>query len=158
MPEGSPNISRRAVLVSSAVTLSGFAGCSTTLSDDDSPTPSDTEAPLDRILVGSNTGEVEPVRLTLVYGPPDGHTERPVWKTVDAPADEDPIPVGLSLDTGEGVYSLTAVSQNHNNHEVISINSARRLNDAKFQFEVGIQQTGDLWINQAEAGDRFRIP
>lgn len=158
MGDWSSVVSRRALLAGGAVTLSGLAGCSTPSTSDESMAPDAGELPIERILVRSDTGEQERVRLTLVYGPPEGHTERPIWKTFEAPADGKPITVGQSLETGAGIYSLTAASKQHANHEVVSFNSLASQDDTKFQFEVVVKHTGDIWVNLNDAGESINIP
>ncbi|WP_232700847.1 hypothetical protein [Halobacterium wangiae] len=151
-------VSRRAFLTGSAAALSGIAGCSTITADQESPVSSSRESPIEQILIRSDTGEEERVRLTLVYGPPEEYTERPIWTTFEAPADGEPITVGQSLETGAGIYSLTAASKQHANHEVISFNSRTRSADTKLQFEVVVKHTGDLWVNLNDVGESIDIP
>ncbi|WP_232703563.1 hypothetical protein [Halobacterium wangiae] len=158
MVDWSSVISRRAFLAGSAVTFSGLAGCSTTSPSDESTSPEAVESPIEQILVRSDTGEKERVRLTLVYGPPEGHTERPIWSTFEAPADGKPITVGQSLETGAGIYSLTAASKQHANHEVVSFNSLTSQDETKSQFEVVVKHTGDIWVNLNDAGEPINIP
>ena len=163
-----PATSRRALLGASGATMTALAGCSA-LSSNDEPNesdPRDAESPLDRIVVRSDTGETEPIRLTLVYAPPEGHTERPVWTTVDAPADGEPSTTRQGFDTGHGVYSLTAASRRYTDHAVISFNSMAdasssieaALTGGSVQFEVVVEDTGGIWVNQGDAGDDISLP
>lgn len=158
MVDWSSTVSRRAVLAGATVTLSGVAGCSAISSDDDSPAPAAAESPLDRILLRSDTGEREPVRVTLVYSPPEKRTERPVWKTVEASGDGDTTAIAQALDTGDGAYHLTAVSERHGSSGVVSFNSLARESDTRLQFEVVVEDTGSIWVNQNQAGESISIP
>ncbi len=147
----SSSASRRTLLAAGTASLVGLAGCSAA-GESSPPT-------LDRILLRSDTGETEPVRLTLVHAPEDGSTERPVWKTVEAPADGDAVPVVQGLELGPGFHSLTAAAENHGNHEVGSFNSHGEGVDADdLQFEVVVKGTGDLWLNLNRAGESISIP
>ncbi|WP_135826795.1 hypothetical protein [Halorussus ruber] len=156
MDELSP--SRRRLLAGGATVVTALAGCSALPSRDESGSESDSKSPLDRIVVRSDTGNSEPLRLTLVYGPPEANTERPVWKTVEAPADGEPKTIGRNLETGDGVYSLTAASKRHTNHEVVSFNSTAQRGTDAYQFEVVVKQRGDVWVNLDEAGEPISIP
>lgn len=158
MVDWSSVVSRRAFLAGSVVALSGIAGCSSITTSDESTSPEAAESPIEQILVQSDTGEQERVRLTLVYGPPEGATERPIWSTFEAPADGNPLTVGQSLETGAGIYSLTAVSKRHSNHEVVSFNSLASQDETKSQFEVVVKHTGDIWANLSDAGEPIDIP
>jgi hypothetical protein len=158
MADWSSAVSRRRFLAGSAVALSGLAGCSRITSSNESTAPSSLESPIEQILLRSDTGEEERVWLTLVYGPPEAATERPIWKTFEAPADGEPITVGQSLETGGGIYSLTAASKQHANHEVVSFNSLAKQADTEFQFEVVVKHTGDVWMNLNHADESINIP
>ncbi|MFT4889899.1 MAG: hypothetical protein ACI9YT_000810 [Halobacteriales archaeon] len=158
MVERSPTASRRNVVAAGTAALAALAGCSALQIDEERTTQAPPETPLDRIVVRSDTGREEPLRLTLVYGPPDGHTERPVWTTVDAPADGDPATVVQGLDTGPGVYSLTAASARHANHEVVSFNSPTQPGAGANQFAVVVREGGDVWATLDEAGQPISIP
>lgn len=149
--------SRRGVITAGTAILAGFAGCSALgeLGENTSDAPA---TPVDRIVVRSDTGRAETLRLTLVYGPPDGHTERPVWTTVEAPADGDPATVVHGPDTGHGVYSLTAASKRHGNHEVVSFNSRTQEGADAYQFAIVVQAEGDVWATLDEAGQPISIP
>ncbi len=156
MDELSP--SRRRLLAGGATVATALAGCSALPSRDEPGSESDSTSPLDRIVVRSDTGNSEPLRLTLVYGPREANTERPVWKTAEAPADGEPKTVVRDLETGGGVYSLTAVSKRHTNHEVVSFNSTAQSGTDAYQFEVVVKQRGDVWANLNEAGKPVSIP
>lgn len=151
MSDWSPIISRRGFLTGGVATVTALAGCGFRGSESDTETTPAPESPLERILVRSDTGSTEQIRLTLVYGPSEGHTERPVWTTVDAPADGEPETVVRSLETGAGIYSLTAASVRHGNHEVISFNS--RMSDGSSQFEVVVGKNGDVSVNRNHSGE-----
>ena len=146
----------------SALAALSLAGCSALEpgvgSGGDDATEGPPETPLDRIVVRSDTGRAEPLRLTLVYGPPDGHTDRPVWTTIEAPADGEPETVRQGFDTGQGVYSLTAASKRHANHEVVSFNSRARSGGDTYQFEVVVTEGGDVWVNLDVAGAPISMP
>ncbi len=158
MVELSPSTSRRSLLACGVTTLTALAGCSALSFDGGTDAASTSEPPLERIVVRSDTGNTEPVRLTLVYGSHEGNTERPVWTTVDAPASGEPKMVVQGLDTGDGVYSLTAASKRHANHEVVSFNSRAQDGRGTYQFEVVVEHTGDVWANLNEAGEPISIP
>lgn len=158
MVELSPSISRRGLLAGGVTALTALAGCSAFSINDNTDLESTSEPPLKRIVVRSDTGNTEPVRLTLAYGSREGHTDRPVWTTVDAPADGEPVTAVQTLDTGAGVYSLTAASKRHANHEVVSFNSLARSESDTYQFEVVVKHTGDVWTNLNEAGQPVSIP
>jgi hypothetical protein len=138
--------------------VAALAGCSGLGGLGENTTDAPAETPVDRIVVRSDTGRTEPLRLTLVYGPPDGNTERPVWTTVEAPADGDPATAVLGPDTGHGVYSLTAASTRHGNHEVVSFNSRAQERADAYQFAVVVQAEGDVWATLDEAGQPISIP
>ncbi|WP_267639753.1 hypothetical protein [Haloarchaeobius amylolyticus] len=144
---------RRALLsgLTAAATV-GLAGCSAMDDDDDDP------ATLDRMLLRSDTGEPELLSLTLVYAPRDGSNERPIWGTFEAPAADEPRAV-TDFEGDPGFYSLTAVSDRHHTHEVVSFNShGAAVGAGPLQFEVVVQESGDLWANLGEAGDEVSIP
>lgn len=158
MDQPPPFTSRRTLLAGGTGALLALAGCSALPVSDDTESPSETESPLTRIVVRSDTGESEPLRLTLVYSPPEGHTERPVWTTVDAPADGEPRTAIRDLETGAGVYSLTVVSKRHASHEVVSFNSLADGGADGHQFEAVVKRNGDVWTNLNKAGRSISIP
>ena len=123
---------RRTLLGSTAgaAGLAALAGCS--------EAKAGSHATLERIVLRSATGRAEPIDLTLVYAPRDDSTERPVWGTYEAPASGETHIVD-DLEGAPGVYSLTAVSQNHGSHEVV------------------VRQSGDGWANPDEAGTEISI-
>lgn len=138
---------RRALLAAagSLGTASTLAGCSTM---DDSAASKPT---LDRVVARSDTGDPEQLRLTLVHAPPEGSTSRPLWGSYDAAAGE-AVTVD-SFDLEPGVFSLTAGATRYGNHEVVSFNAAGdAVGDGDVQFEVVVQDTGDVWANINEAG------
>lgn len=158
MDELSPSTSRRSLLVGGTSTLTALAGCSALSESDDTESPSETDSPLDRIVVRSDTENSEPLRLTLMYSPPKEHTERPVWTTVDAPADGEPLTAIQDVETGAGVYSFTVASKRHANHEVVSFNSEAKSGDDEYQFEAVVKENGDVWANLNKAGRSISIP
>lgn len=151
-------VSRRALLAGGATALGLLSGCSSAVFPDDTETEEPADPPLDRILVRGDTGETEPIRLTLVYAPPDGHTRRPIWTTVEAPAHGRTIAIAGALETATGFYSLTAASRRHDNHEVVSFNSRTLSDEQEVQFEVVVKNTGDVWANRNKAGREISIP
>lgn len=150
--------SRRSVIAAGTATLAALAGCSTLGGLGENTTNAPPKTPVDRIVVRSDTGRAEPLRLTLVYGSPEGHTERPVWTTVEAPADGDPATAVHGPDTGHGVYSLTAAATRHANHEVVSFNTRTQGGGDASQFAVVVKEDGDVWATLGEAGNPISIP
>lgn len=150
--------SRRGFVAAGTAALAGLAGCAALIPGGETTTETPPETPIDRIVVRSDTGRAEPLRLTLVYGPPEGHTERPVWTTVEAPADGDAETAVHGPDTGHGVYSLTAASKRHANHEVVSFNTRTQDGADAYQFAVVVKEEGGVWATLDEAGQPISIP
>lgn len=144
---------RRRTLLGTAVGTLGItslAGCSSS--------PEENRATLDRILLRADTAESEQVHLTLVYAPRDGSDERPVWGQYELPASGDTVSVD-DFEQRPGFYSLTAYSETHDTHEVVSFNSyGNAVRDTELQFEVVVKRSGDLWTNLNTAGESISIP
>ncbi|WP_158059146.1 hypothetical protein [Halorussus halophilus] len=152
MSETPSNRSRRDVLAAGTASIAALAGCAGF-----GAKANDTPA-LDRVLLRSDTGQVEPVRLTLVYAPPTGSTDRPIWGSHDASSSEEFVPMD-DYDETPGFYSLTAYSENHDNGEVVSFNShADHASGEDVQFEVVVQEGGDVWANVGHTGDDISVP
>ncbi|WP_458187986.1 hypothetical protein [Haladaptatus sp. NG-WS-4] len=152
MSERSPT-SRRTILSASAVSLTALAGCTAFGSRNEKR-----RATLDRIVVRSDTGDDESPFLTLVYAPRDDSTERPIWGVHEAPASGRERAI-TDFEGSPGFYSLTAFAENHDNLEIASFNSyGDAVGDTPLQFEVVVEQTGDVWTNVDEAGENITHP
>lgn len=150
-----PSTSRRALLTTGTASLVALAGCS---GFGAKKSDADDHAHLSRILLQSGTGKTEPMFLNLVYAPRDDSTAYPVIGTYDAPPAGETRSI-LDFEGTPGFYSLTALSENHDNTAVVSFNSyGDAVGSDNLQFEIGVKENGDVWSNLGEAGDSIAIP
>lgn len=146
-----PSVTRRSLLATSTTTFALLAGCSASGSGDDGVS-------FERIIVRTETGQMERVELTLSYAPRDSAAERPVRGVFEVPASGEPLVVDAFEGTA-GFYCLSAFSERHDTHEMYSVNSyGPSVESTSVQFEVLIREDGGIWLNLGEADSAIEPP
>lgn len=142
-------IPRRTALQAGGTTLLfGLAGCST-VSSTTSPT-------IDRLVLRSETGETEPIRILKTYAPRDG-------STVQSHAVYDAHSSGelriVDIDDGPGFYNIQAESQNHGSDAFLAYNSHKNgAPSYDLQFEFVLKEGASMYSNIAKTGSEISIP
>jgi hypothetical protein len=142
-------LSRRSVLrASGAALFVGLAGCSNVL---DSSAPS-----VNRLVLRSDTGETEPIRILTTYAPRDE-------SAVQSQAFYDAHASGelriVEQDDGPGFYNIHAESQNSGSNAFLAYNSHKdEAPSYDLQFEFVVQADGSLYSNIGRTGEEISIP
>jgi hypothetical protein len=142
-------LSRRSVLrASGSVLFVGLAGCSNAL---DSSAPS-----VNRLVLRSDTGETEPIRILTTYAPRDDSAVQSQG-VYDAHASGE-LQI-VEQDDGPGFYNIQAESQNHGSDAFLAYNSHKdEAPSYDLQFEFVVQADGSLYSNIARTGATISIP